>query len=86
MRADKIINGLKEMRNDTNNAALGSVRSKQGIRWQMSVQLFRLWKTKLGFEPMPELDKPSPFRRPESLNSFRAVLGRFDHGKDPINP
>ena len=74
LRANKIINGLKEMRNDKlNNTAFGQRSKGQGIRWQMSDRLFRLWTTKLGFQPMPELDNPSPFRRPgevEQLSLF----------------
>lgn len=67
LRAERVLNGLREMRNGKFNSTTFGKRSiGQGVRWEMAQQMYRLWHRKLGFEPVPELDNPTPFRRPGS--------------------
>lgn len=44
---------------------MGSRMSGRGPTWQATRQLFEVWRSRLGFRPLPEWG-PTPFRRPTS--------------------
>ena len=74
LRAERILNGLREMRaGKVNTTTFGQRHLGTGHRWQMAQQMYRLWHKKLGYEPVPVIDDPTPFRRPgeaEQLSLF----------------
>lgn len=66
-KSDKVLNGLKRMREGRlNGAGMSTRRVGVGEEWNVARQLYELWHRKLGYEKPEPVDQPSPFRRPGS--------------------
>ena len=70
---------LRNAQRQAQQCGLGSVPKGQGIRWQMSVPLFRLWKTKwvLSRCPLQQAQSLSSARG-RRLRCFRSIFQRAD--------
>ena len=65
LRADAVLNRIRRARGgELNDNRFGHRFRGDGESWEATMQLYRLWKDRLGFvESIPE-PAPSPFRRP----------------------
>lgn len=64
LHADRVMRRIREMRGGAlNEPRFGARFRGQGESWDATVQLYRIWKQKLGFEA-ERPPRPTPFRRP----------------------
>lgn len=71
-RADAVLARLRRARGGALDGGRGT-----GPEWQATQDLFTLWTRRLGFEPVPQVPSPSPFRRPGAqLALWSGATGR----------
>ena len=64
-KADRVMNAIREMRRgDLGGGGVGQRMHGHGPAWAATVQLFNIWKARLGFPGFPPRRVPSPFRIP----------------------
>jgi DNA repair photolyase len=68
-RAEKVLHAIEACRGGRRtDARFGHRMEGTGVRWQAISQLYEKTKSRLGFDVMPPVPQPSPFRRPDRLS------------------
>jgi DNA repair photolyase len=63
--ADRVMQSVRRMRgDDLSGGGVGRRMHGKGAAWASTMQLFDLWKSRLGFTGLPDVPSPSPFRIP----------------------
>jgi DNA repair photolyase len=62
---DRVMNSIRRMRgSDLSGGGVGRRMQGRGEAWASTVQLFHLWRSRLGLTGLPDVPSPSPFRVP----------------------
>ncbi|MAY81267.1 MAG: radical SAM protein [Deltaproteobacteria bacterium] len=63
--ADRVMQSIRRMRgHDLGGGGVGTRMQGKGEAWASTVQLFELWRSRLGMVGLPDVPVPSPFRVP----------------------